>query len=92
VEHWKKYDLKRVLEQNWKALGPKLAGGKVNIWAGDADDYFLNAAVHRLKESVGKLADPPFDGKITVEMRKGHDFGGWTRKEMLDAMAKRAAK
>src|SRR5439155_5430713 len=42
VEHWKKYDLKLVIEKNWTTLGPKLAGGKVHVWVGDADDYFLN--------------------------------------------------
>jgi hypothetical protein len=57
---------------------------------GESDDYFLNAAVHRLKASVAKFAGPPFDGTITVELRKTHDYGGWTRKERLDAMAKRA--
>lgn len=90
LDHWKKYDLKLVLEQNWKLLGPKLAGGKVNIWAGDSDDYFLHAAVHRLKESMAKMTNPKFDGKIAIEMRKGHGQGGWSRKEMLDGMAARA--
>ena len=90
AEHWKKYDLKLVLEQNWKSLGPKLAGGKINIWVGESDDYFLNVAVHRFKASALKFANPPFDGKIAIELRKPHDHGGWTRKEMLDAMAKRA--
>jgi hypothetical protein len=90
VEHWKKYDLKRVLENNWKTLGPKLAGGKVNVWVGESDDYYLNAAVHRLKSATEMFKDPPFDGKILIELRKTHDYGGWTRKDMLDAMWKRA--
>jgi hypothetical protein len=90
LEHWKKYDLKLVLEQNWQILGPKLSGGKVNVWVGEADDYFLNEAVHRLQETTAKLTNPAFDGKILIEMRKRHESGGWTRKEMLDAMAARA--
>jgi hypothetical protein len=90
LDHWRRYDLKRVLEQNWKTLGPKLTGGKVNIWVGDADDYFLNCAVHRLKASVDRFADPRFDGRILIEMRAGHRSGGWTRRQMLDAMAARA--
>lgn len=90
AEHWRKYDLKQVLEKNWTALGPKLAGGKINIWVGESDDYFLNVAVHRLKAATVRFANPPFDGKIAVELRKTHALGGWTRKEMLDAMAKRA--
>ncbi len=51
LDHWKKYDLKRYVETNWKELGPKLAGGKVNVWVGDADDYFLNVAVARFRDN-----------------------------------------
>ena len=47
AEQWKKYDLRLVLETNWKTLGPKLRG-KLHIAAGEADDYFLNNAVHLL--------------------------------------------
>ncbi|HJZ60211.1 MAG TPA: hypothetical protein VKE74_35035 [Gemmataceae bacterium] len=90
LDHWKKYDLKRVIEENWKTLGPKLAGGKVHIWVGDGDDYFLNAAVRRLKPAMAKLTDPKFDGTIVIEAGKGHMSGGWSRKQMLDAMAARA--
>jgi hypothetical protein len=89
LDHWRKYDLKLVVEKNWKDLGPKLAGGKVNIWVGDADDYFLNAAVRRLKASTDRFTNPKFDGTILIEAQKGHTSGGWTRSEILDAMAKR---
>jgi hypothetical protein len=90
LDHWKKYDLLRVMRDDWKTLGPQLSGGKVNVWVGDGDDYFLNLAVHRLKAAADRFADPKFDGTIKVEMRRGHEGGGWTRKEMLDAMAARA--
>ena len=89
LDHWKQYDLKLVLEKNWKTLGPKLAGGKVHIWVGESDDYYLNVAVHRLKDAAAKWKDPPFDGAIQVELRKTHNSGGWSRKDMLNAMAKR---
>ncbi|HEY2787477.1 MAG TPA: alpha/beta hydrolase-fold protein [Fimbriiglobus sp.] len=87
--HWRKYDLKSVLERNWSTLGPKLAGGKVHVWVGDADDYFLNVAVRRFEATVARLRNPPFDGTVQIEPKKGHGNGGWTRSEMLDAMAKR---
>ncbi len=90
LDHWRKYDLKLQLDRNWATLGPKLAGGKVNIWVGDADDYFLNCAVHRLKATVDNLRNPAFDGTIKIDMRQPHTGGGWTRREMLDAMAMRA--
>jgi hypothetical protein len=89
LDHWKKYDLRLILEQNWKTLGPKLSG-KVNIWVGDADDYFLNNAVHHLKATLDKQTEPKFDGKILIEMRKGHSSGGWTDKQMRAEMAERA--
>jgi hypothetical protein len=88
AEAWKKYDLKLVLETNWRGMGPKLAG-KIHIWVGDSDDYFLNAAVRRFKDSMDQRSNPKFDGTILIEARAGHASGGWTRKEMLDAMAKR---
>jgi hypothetical protein len=90
VEHWKQYDLKLRLEQNWPAVGPKLAG-KINIWVGDSDDYFLNAAVRRFKDSMDRRTNPRFNGRILIEARAGHGSGGWTREEMLDAMARRMA-
>jgi hypothetical protein len=92
MKHWEKYDLRRVIAANWPTLGPKLAGGKVNVWVGDADDYFLNNAVWRLKRTLDKLTNPRFDGRVLIEPRKGHTSGGWTRKEMLDAMAERAGR
>lgn len=88
AEAWRKYDLKLQVERNWKDLGPKLAG-KINIWVGDSDDYFLNAAVRRFKDSMDQRTNPKFAGRILIEARKGHDNGGWTRKETLDAMAAR---
>ncbi|HEY3789876.1 MAG TPA: alpha/beta hydrolase-fold protein, partial [Urbifossiella sp.] len=36
IEHWKKYDLKKVLETNWGSIGPKLAGGKIHVWVGES--------------------------------------------------------
>jgi hypothetical protein len=92
LDHWKKYDLMYVLQKNWPTLGPKLAGGKIHVWVGDADDYFLNVAVRRFEAAVQKLHNPKFDGFIQVEAKKGHTSGGWSRAQMLDAMAGRMGK
>ena len=85
VEHWKKYDLRLVLEQNWKTLGPKLRG-KLTIWVGEADDYFLNNAVHMLDAFLSK-ADPPYQGKILYGPGKGHGWMAFSEREMMDQMA-----
>ena len=68
VEHWKKYDLKLYLEKNWSTLGPRLTG-KINVWVGDSDDYFLNVAVRRFKDSMDQRTNPRFDGRILIEPR-----------------------
>ena len=84
LEHWKKYDLRLVMQNNWSALGPKLRG-KIHIWVGDADDYFLNNAVHLLDAFLSK-ADPPYEGRIEFAPRQGHTIG-WGEKRVMSEMA-----
>jgi S-formylglutathione hydrolase FrmB len=84
AEQWKKYDLRLVLEKNWKTLGPKLRG-KIHIAAGEADQYFLNNAVHLLEESLSR-ADPPFEGKITYGPGKTHGWTNLSLRQMLGEM------
>jgi hypothetical protein len=83
VEHWKQYDLRLVLEKNWPALAPRLRG-KIHIWVGDADNYFLNNAVHLLDDSL-KRADPPFEGKIVFAPGMGHT-SGWSQRQVMREM------
>jgi hypothetical protein len=87
LEHWKQYDLRQVMEKNWQALAPHLRG-KLHIWVGDADDYYLNNAVHLLDDFMRK-ADPPFDGKITFGPGKGHDWQALSEKDLMLEMAAR---
>src|SRR5262249_50733073 len=61
AEAYQKYDLRLQLQKNWATLGPKLRG-KLRIWVGDADDYFLNNAV-RLLDAFLKTARPAYEGK-----------------------------
>jgi len=84
AEQWKKYDLRLVLETNWKTLGPKLRG-KLHIAAGEADDYFLNNAVHLLDRFLSQ-ADPPFSGKIAYGPSQGHGWFDLSLREMLQQM------
>jgi S-formylglutathione hydrolase FrmB len=84
AEQWKKYDLRLVLEDNWKTLGPKLRG-RLHIAAGEADGYFLNNAVHLLEKSLAQ-ADPPFEGKIVYGPGQGHGWSDLSLRQMLDEM------
>jgi hypothetical protein len=89
LEHWQKYDLRLVLKKDWPTLGPKLRG-KIHIWVGEADDYFLNNAVHLLDDFLSR-ARPAYEGKITFLSRRGHDRFQ-TDKEMMDEMAAAIAR
>jgi hypothetical protein len=85
AEHWKAYDLRRVLEQNWAVLGPKLRG-KIHIWVGDADDFFLNNAVHGLDEFLCR-AQPAYQGSINYGPGQGHDWLGISEAEMMKQLS-----
>jgi photosystem II stability/assembly factor-like uncharacterized protein len=85
VEHWKKYDLRLILEQNWKTLGPKLRG-KIHISVGDADSYYLNNAVHMLDDFF-KEANPPADARIVYGPGRGHCWTSLSEAERMKEMA-----
>ena len=85
LDHWKKYDLRLTLEQNWISLGPKLRG-KLHIWVGEADDYFLNNAVHLLDDFLSK-AQPPYEGKVIFSPRGNHSFRGLSNQQLSAEMA-----
>jgi hypothetical protein len=87
LDHWRRYDLRLRMEQDWVKLGPKLRG-KLHIWVGEADDYFLNNAVHLLDGFLSE-AHPAFEGKITYGMGENHFWRGLTERGLLDEMAAR---
>ncbi len=66
---WDRYDIRIVLERNWKTLGPKLSG-KLHVWTGSADTFYLEGAVVRLKESLAKLGSD-----AVIEVYPGRDHG-----------------
>jgi S-formylglutathione hydrolase FrmB len=87
--HWKKYDLRSILEDNWTELGPKLQG-KIHIWVGDADNFFLNNAVRKLGAFLSH-AQPPYQGSITFGPGQGHCWMGIAETAMMKQMAQRAS-
>ncbi|MHC4129040.1 MAG: alpha/beta hydrolase-fold protein [Planctomycetota bacterium] len=48
AEAWKRYDIRMVLEENWNDLRPYLAG-KLNVFVGDRDNFYLENAVELLQ-------------------------------------------
>jgi hypothetical protein len=90
VEHWKKYDLHLILQQNWKTLGPKVRG-KIHISVGEADDYYLNNAVHMLDDFL-KTVTPPADARIAYGPGRGHCWSNLSESQMMQEMAMAVAQ
>jgi S-formylglutathione hydrolase FrmB len=72
IGQWQTYDLRRRLKHDWPQLASKLRG-KLHIYSGDADDYFLNNAVRLLDADLRRL-NPPFDGHIQFGQMAGHGY------------------
>jgi len=73
--YWREhYDLGAILRRDWATLGPKLRG-KLHIYVGEADNYFLNNAVY-LVEDFLKRAEPPADAEVDYEPRAEHCWNG----------------
>ncbi len=89
---WERWDLRRMLERDWAVLGPKLQG-KLRVWVGEADEYFLNHAVHRMDEMLARM-DPPAGARFEYGAGKGHGWNPRTQVEMwreMQAAADRGA-
>lgn len=84
LEHWKRYDLRLLLQNNWQTLAAKLRG-KIRIWVGEADNYFLNNAVHMFDDFLSK-AQPPAEAKIFYGVGKGHCWLGISERQMMEEM------
>jgi hypothetical protein len=74
--YWKEhYDLSAILRNNWATLGPKLAG-KIHVYVGSADTYFLNDAVYYLEDVLNATTDPPYGGEVKYGDRAEHCWNG----------------
>lgn len=85
---WERYDIRLILERNWKTLGPKLAG-KIHVYMGAEDTFYLEGATRFLQESQKKLG-----GDAVIEIFPGKDHGNLLdaamRKRIASEMAKKS--
>jgi len=76
AEYWREnYDLRYILERDWKTLGPKLKG-KIHVYCGDMDNYYLNNAVYLMEEFLKNTKDPYYDGVVDYGDRAEHCWNG----------------
>ena len=76
AEYWREnYDLRYILERDWATLGPKLVG-KIHIYCGDMDNYYLNNAVYQMEEFLKKTDTPFYKGEVDYGDRAEHCWNG----------------
>jgi hypothetical protein len=58
-----------------QGLGQKLAG-KLHIYVGDMDNYYLNNAVYLTEEFLKTTKNPPYGGEVDYGDRAEHCWNG----------------
>jgi len=87
AKEWERYDIRLVLERNWTTLAPKLKG-KLHIYAGGIDTFYLDGAVKLLDESIKKLDTAgDFGAEIKIVPGMPHMIHSPGMKAMFDAIA-----
>lgn len=87
---WKKYDFKVHAKKNWAKLGSKLQG-KIFIWMGDMDNFYLNPATRVFGEFLKTTQDPISDAQIVFSPMEGH-CSKFSSKKVLLQMKERLDK
>ena len=76
AEYWREnYDIRYILERDWAEIGPSLEG-KIHIYAGDMDNYYLNNATYLMEDFLESTADPHFAGLVDYGDRFEHCWNG----------------
>lgn len=76
AEYWREnYDLRHILERDWTTLGPKLEG-KIHIYVGDMDNFYLNNAVYLMEAFLESTKDPYYGGEVDYGDRAEHCWNG----------------
>ena len=81
------YDLRYYTETNWPRIGPQLRG-KIHLYCGDMDNYYLNLAVYLFGDFLTKTKNPYFDGSVEYgRPMKGHGWMPMSYSELIQMMA-----
>jgi S-formylglutathione hydrolase FrmB len=85
AKSWEKYDIRLVLQRNWKTLGPRLAG-KIHVYMGELDNFYLDGATRLLKQTLGSLGSD-----AVVELFPGKDHRSLMTTELRARIAREMA-
>jgi len=77
ASYWREnYDLVHIMQRDWeKGLGEKLRG-KIHLYVGELDNYYLENAVYLAQEFLESTRNPKFEGVIDYGRRAEHCWNG----------------
>jgi hypothetical protein len=74
--YWREhYDLTHIIQRDWQKIGAKLQG-KMHIYVGDMDNYYLNNAVYNAEDMIKKLSNPNCNCEVDYGDRAEHCWNG----------------
>ncbi len=74
--YWRdNYDLRHIIERDWANIG-KLLEGKIHIYCGDMDNFYLNNAVYLMEEALERTRNPYYGGVVEYGDRAEHCWNG----------------
>src|SRR5580700_9999049 len=75
ADYWRDhYDLSHIIARDWATLAPKLAG-KIHIYVGTGDTYYLTDSVYFAQERLEAL-QPAYGGSVAYGDRAEHCWNG----------------
>jgi len=76
AEYWREnYDLAYIMKRDWAKIGEDLKG-KIHIYCGDMDNYYLNNAVYLAEDMLEETTAPYYDGEVAYGDRAEHCWNG----------------
>ena len=76
AKYWQEnYDLLHIVKRDWAKLGPKLQG-KIHIYCGDMDNYYLNNAVYLFEDYLKQTKNPACGCEVAYGDRAEHCWNG----------------
>jgi len=74
--YWKEhYDLTHIIRRDWGSIGEKLKG-KIHLYVGDMDSYYLNNAVYTAEDMLKQLKAPACNCQVDYGDRSEHCWNG----------------
>jgi hypothetical protein len=73
--YWREhFDLSYIIARDWATLAPKLKG-KIHLYVGSGDNYYLTDSVYFAQERLESL-QPPYEGTVAYGDRAEHCWNG----------------